>query len=71
LSWFNLGVSKEELEQMDREFERKYGKDIKRLSEIKEFESLPIDDDDKADHEEVNTMDENKDEKFDYSDLED
>jgi hypothetical protein len=70
LSWFNLGVSKEELEQMDREFERKYGKDIKRLSEIKEFESLPIDDD-KADHEEVNTMDENKDEKFDYSDLED
>jgi hypothetical protein len=48
-------------------YKRNYGK-VKRLSEIKEFDSLPVDD---ADYEEIKSLDENKDEKFDYSDLED
>jgi hypothetical protein len=68
MSWFNVGYSEKHLKQMDDVYKRKYGK-VKRLSEIKEFDSLPVDDD--SDHDDVKTLDENKDEKFDYSDLED
>jgi hypothetical protein len=67
MSWFNVGYSEKHLKQMDDVYKRKYGK-VKRLSEIKEFDSLPVDD---ADYEEIKSLDENKDEKFDYSDLED
>ncbi len=68
MSWFNIGYSEKHLKQMDEVYKRKYGK-VKLLSEIKDFDSLLIADD--ADYEEIKSLDENKDEKFDYSDLED
>ena len=67
MSWFNVGYSEKHLKQMNDVYKRKYGK-VKRLSEINEFDLLPVDN---ADYEEIKSLDENKDEKFDYSDLED
>ena len=67
MSWFDFGVSQDELDKMDAEFERKYGK-VKRRSEIKEYDELPRDD---PDYEDGVGLDDDKDEKFDYSDLED
>jgi hypothetical protein len=68
MSWFNTPYSKKTIDKEQKTFIRKYGK-VKRFSEIKDFDSLPIDDA-TADHEDEST-DDNKDEKFDYSDLED
>lgn len=67
MSWFKTPYSKKIIEREENKIIRRYGKGIKRLSEIKEYDSLssviddPDQDDDKG-------LDENKDEKFDYSD---
>ena len=67
MSWFNIPYSKKILEREEKNIVRKYGK-VKRISEVKEIDLLPIDD---ADYEDGEGLDENKDEKIDYSDLED
>ena len=66
MSWYNLGYSKKVIEKEEKTFISKYGK-VKRLSEIKEIDLLPVDD---VDYEDGKGLDENKDEKFDYSDIE-
>ena len=65
MSWFNLGVTKEQLEQMDREYERKYGK-VKKISEIQEYDSLPTPDQGLDQNEEIS--DTNIDQVVDYED---
>ena len=67
MSWFNIPYSKKAIEKEENKFVKRYGK-VKRISEIKEFDLLPTDD---PDYEDVKSLDDNKDEKFDYSDLED
>lgn len=68
MSWFNIPYSKKAVEREEKTFQRKYGK-VKRISERKEFDLLPIAED--VDFEEGKGLDENIDEKFDYSDFED
>jgi hypothetical protein len=70
MSWFNIPYSKKVIDREEKIIVKKYGKTIKRINEIKEIDSLPVIDD-MVDHEDVKSLDENKDEKFDYSDLED
>lgn len=65
MSWFNLGVTKEELEQMDREYERKYGK-VKKISEVQEYDLLPTPDQGLDQNEEIS--DTNIDQVVDYED---
>lgn len=74
MSWFDLPYSKKVLEREENQVKRRYGKVIKKVNELKEYESLPI-----AEHNNTNILDiiddskdhdENIDEKFDYSDLE-
>jgi len=65
LSWFNLGISKDELEKQEREFERKYGK-VKIVNERKEFDSLPTIDEEIQLNEDIS--DTNIDQIVDYSD---
>lgn len=65
MSWFNLGVTKEELEQMDREYERKYGK-VKKISEVQEYDLLPTPDQGLDQNEEI--TDTNIDQVVDYED---
>ena len=68
MSWFNIPYSKKVIDREEKTIIRKYGK-VKRLSEIKEIDLLPVADD--PDYEDIKNLDENKDEKFDYSDFED
>lgn len=65
MSWFNLGISKDELEKQEREFERKYGK-VKIVNERKEFDSLPTIDEEIQLNEDIS--DTNIDQIVDYSD---
>lgn len=71
MSWFNLGVSKEELERQEEEFKRKYG--IVTVKRDDDDIMIPtIHDHDHDEESEVTTiLDNNIDEKFDYSDFED
>ena len=67
MSWFNPPYSKKAVQKEENTIIKKYGR-VKRYNEIREIDLLPVDD---ADYEDSNGLDENKDEKFDYSDLED
>ena len=67
MSWFEIPYSKKVIEREEKAFQRRYGK-VKRISEIKEIDLLPVD---KEDYEDGKGLDDNIDEKFDYSDLED
>lgn len=68
MSWFNVPYSKKVVEREEKAFKRKYGK-VVRLNETKELDMLTVVDE--ADIEDILNVDENIDEKFDYSDLED
>jgi hypothetical protein len=65
MSWFNIGISNKELEQRDKIYKRKYGKEVKSVNERKEFDLLPVIDDPDFKDNEVDT---NIDEVIDYSD---
>lgn len=70
MSWFSVPYSKKAIEREEKSYKRKYGKVINRVSEVKEYDLLPTDDD-LIDRIDVKDVDENIDEKYDYSDLED
>jgi len=65
MSWFNVGYSEKHLKQMDQVYKKKYGKNIKKISERKEFDLLPVAD--QEDHNDSIT-DQNIDDVIDYSD---
>ena len=70
MSWFSIPYSKRVIEREEKLYKRKYGKTIKRVSESNEYTLLPSDED-LIDSMDLLSIDENKDEKFDYSDLDD
>jgi hypothetical protein len=70
MSWFNPPYSKKAIAKEETTYKRKYGKAVNRVSERKEYDLLPTDDD-QIDRIDSTDLDDNIDEKYDYSDLED
>jgi hypothetical protein len=65
MSWFP--IPKDKLEQEEKIIKRGYGK-VKRISERKDYDMLPSDDDEGIDMDEDKTRDTNLDQEVDYSD---
>ena len=70
MSWFNIPYSKKVIEKEEKAIKRRYGKVINRVNESKELDSISILDILDI-HDDVKGLDDNIDEKIDYSDLED